>query len=691
VNVDQTGVLAHQLDGDGEPLLLLNGGMMSISSWNPFIEPFVERYRVVRCDFRGQLRSHEPPHRTLDGHVADVIALLDTLEIERTRVIAASFGAEVGLLLAATHPARVASLVVATATDVATQLMRDGGAELGRACRDAAAGRAAASVGEILVPYFYSPAYVAAHRDELAARSAQIGLLPPWWFAAAAELLTSIEDLDLRPVLGKITCPVLVLAAGDDLVMPLDHARALATAIPGARLEIVPGSGHVLVVEQPERFIRSCLDFLASVSRYDGRVGRTLERIGAATIRREDSMRKPVYIAAYHQSKFGKLMGMQTPDIIATAVKEVCAEIKVDPTAIDVGSVGAVCNISLNKQGLLSGLMAMVPGLGAKPIEAVENACATGGQAILSVIHKLLLGDGEVGIAVGYEKMRDNDGKMDGKLIGEVLGYFSHPDERPGKVFVFPHLFAEVMELYMKTYGVREEHLAQIAVNEYGNAKYNPYAQMQKIQITLEQAMKIEGINRYVVEGLPLKTYDCSQITDGYAAMIVATEEGLKRLGVAKADVVEIAGYAQATDPLMKAGRDVLRPAGAYAAMGKAYAMAGATQADVNVAEVHDCFTVMAAIAAEVLGKAPVGKGAQYWVDGKAAVGGECGINTSGGLIAKGHPIGATGVAMIGWSAWQLLGKVPPELQVKNAKVAATFNIGGPICASVCTVLKRAS
>ena len=691
MNVERAGVLAHRLDGDGEPLLLLNGGMMSISSWDPFIQPFVERYRVVRCDFRGQLRSHEPPHRTLDGHVADLIALLDSLQIARTRVIGASFGAEVGLLLAATHPARVASMVVATATDVATPLMRDGGAELGRACRDAAAGRAPASVGEILVPHFYSPAYVAAHRDELAARSAQIALLPPWWFAAAAELLTSIEDLDLRPVLGKITCPVLVLAAGEDLVMPLDHARALAAAIPDARLEIVAGSGHVLVVEQPERFVRSCLDFLASVSRYDGRVDRAPQRIGAVTNRREDSMRKPVYIAAYHQSKFGKLMGMQPPEIIANAVREVCAEIKADPAAIDVGSVGAVCNVSLNKQGLLSGLMAMVPGLAAKPIDAVENACATGGQAILSVIHKLLVGDGEVGIAVGYEKMRDADGKMDGKLIGEVLGYFSHPDERAGKVFIFPHLFAEVMELYMKTYGVKEEHLAQIAVNEYGNAKYNPYAQMQKVQPTLEQAMKIEGINRYVVEGLPLKTYDCSQITDGYAAMIVATEEGLKRLGVAKADAVEIAGYAQATDPLMKAGRDVLRPAAAYAAMGKAYAMAGATSSDANVAEVHDCFTVMAAIAAEVLGKAPVGKGAQYWVDGKAAVGGECGINTSGGLIAKGHPIGATGVAMIGWSAWQLLGKVPPELQVKNAKVAATFNIGGPICASVCTVLKRAS
>jgi acetyl-CoA C-acetyltransferase len=96
----------------------------------------------------------------------------------------------------------------------------------------------------------------------------------------------------------------------------------------------------------------------------------------------------------------------------------------------------------------------------------------------------------------------------------------------------------------------------------------------------------------------------------------------------------------------------------------------------------------MGAIGTEVIGKAAYGQGAKYWVDGRAGVDGECGINTSGGLIAKGHPVGATGVAMLGWSAWQLLGKVPPALQVKHAKAAATFNIGGPICASVCTVLK---
>lgn len=402
-------------------------------------------------------------------------------------------------------------------------------------------------------------------------------------------------------------------------------------------------------------------------------------------------MRQPIYIAAYHQSKFGKLMGMTVPDIIKQAVEGVCREIKVEPSAIDVASIGAACNFSLNKQGLLAGLVAMVPGLAAKPIEAVENACASGGQAILSVIHKLLVGDGDVGIAIGYEKMRDAEGKVDGKLIGEVLGYFSHPDDRPGKVFIFPHLFAEVMDLYMKTHGVKEQDLARIAVIEYGNAKYNPYAQMQKVQLTLEQAMKIEGINRYVVEGLPLKTYDCSQITDGYAAVIIATGDGLRKLGVAKAGTVEIAGYAQATDPLTKEGRDVLRPRGAYTAMNRAYSMAGVTPADVTVAEVHDCFTVMGAIGAEVLGKAGYGRGAWYWADGKASVGGECTINASGGLIAKGHPIGATGVAMVGSCAWQLLGKAPTELQVKNPKVAATFNIGGTICSSVCTVLKPAS
>lgn len=401
-------------------------------------------------------------------------------------------------------------------------------------------------------------------------------------------------------------------------------------------------------------------------------------------------MNTPIYIAAYNQSKFGKLMDMKVPDILANAVNAVCRQIDVPPSVIDVGSVAGPCSISLNEQGLLAGLVASVPGLEGKSIESVENACASGGTAVLSVIRKLLLGEGNVGIAVGYEKMRDAEGKMDGALIGKVLGFYSHPSERPGKVYVFPHLFAEIMRDYMKAWGATEADLAEVAVQEYANAKYNSCAQMNKVQITLEQALKIEGINKYIVDGLPLKTYDCSQITDGYAALILATGEGLAKLGIPKHETVEVAGYGEAADPLTKGGRDVLRPAGAYRAMSAAYKMAGLTPADINVAEVHDCFSVMGAIGAEVIGKAQPGEGAKYWVEGKAKPHGECGINTSGGLIAKGHPIGATGVAMIGWAALQLLGRVPAELQVKSSRAAATFNIGGPVCASVCTVLKPA-
>jgi acetyl-CoA C-acetyltransferase len=398
---------------------------------------------------------------------------------------------------------------------------------------------------------------------------------------------------------------------------------------------------------------------------------------------------KRVYIAAYHQSKFGKLLGMTVPEIVKNSIEGVCREINTDASLLDVGAVAAVCNISLNEQGLVSGLAAAVPGLASKPIESVENACASGGQAVLSTILKLQAGWGDTGFATGYEKMRDAEGKMDGKLVGKALGFFSHPDERAGKIYIFPHLFAEIMEAYIKEHKVTEAELAEISVQEYANANKNPFAQMNKVKITLADATRIDERNRYIVEGLPLKTYDCSQISDGYAAMILATEEGLAKLGVHRADAVEIAGYAQATDPLLKAGRDVLRPAGAMRAMKRAYEMAGMTPEDVNVAEVHDCFSVMGAIGAEVIGKAKVGEGAKFWGEGKAGVDGECGINLSGGLIAKGHPIGASGVAMLGTCFTQLMGRMPEGLQMKNPKAAATFNVGGAICASVCTVLKR--
>jgi acetyl-CoA C-acetyltransferase len=397
---------------------------------------------------------------------------------------------------------------------------------------------------------------------------------------------------------------------------------------------------------------------------------------------------KPIYIAAYSQSKFGKLLAVTQEQMIASAVTGVCAEIGVTADQIDSGSIAAACNFSLHQQGLMAGLLAGVPGMAAKPLEAVENACASGGQAVLSGIYKLQAGIGETAIAVGLEKMRDDQGRADGVRVGAALGYFSDPAERGGKTFVFPHIFAEIMQQYMQHWSVSEAELAAIAVQEYANARHNPYAQMQKVELTLEQATTVGGNNRYLVEGLPLKTYDCSQITDGYAAMILATEEGLKRLGVDRHSCVQIAGWGQAVDPLQHQQRKVLEPAGAYRAMRGAYEIAGITPAEIQAAEIHDCFTVMGALGTEILGKAKPGKGAAYWAEGYAGPDADCGINTSGGLIAKGHPVGATGIAMIGWAAWQLLRKVPAPLQVRNAEYAATFNIGGPVCASVCTVLR---
>ena len=398
---------------------------------------------------------------------------------------------------------------------------------------------------------------------------------------------------------------------------------------------------------------------------------------------------KRVYIAAYHQSKFGKLFGMTVPEIAKNSIESVCQEINADPSLLDVGTVGAACNISLNEQGLVSGLAAAVPGLASKPIESVENACASGGQAVLSTILKLQAGWGETGFAMGYEKMRDAEGKMDGKLVGKALGVYSHPDERAGKTYIFPHLFAEIMECYIKRHKVTEADLATIAVEEYANGNKNPLGADEQSQGHAggrHENRGPESLHRRwpAAENLRLLAdYRWLRGADS------GDRRGLTKLGVSKADAVEIAGFAQATDPLLKEGRDVLRPAGANRAMRRAYEMAGLTPQDVNVAEVHDCFTVMGAIGAEVIGKAKVGEGAKYWVDGKARVDGECGINLSGGLIAKGHPIGATGVAMLGSCFWQLTGRMPEGLQMKNPKAAATFNVGGAICASVCTVLKR--
>jgi pimeloyl-ACP methyl ester carboxylesterase len=258
-------LLAHRLDGAGPPLLLLNGGLMSYTAWDSLLPALAARHRVIRCDLRGQLRSPGPAHATVEGHVADLVALLDHLDVTRAHVVGTSFGALVGVALAALAPARVASLVATTVGPVATPELAGHARTLADACRAAAAGGHAAGVIELIAGALYAPDYVAAHRSDFAERAHQLGALPPAWWSGVVGILDALERFDLRPLLPRVAIPTLVLAAELDLLFPPEQGRSLANAIAGARFAVVSGSGHVLIQERPEEFIRHCLDFISSL------------------------------------------------------------------------------------------------------------------------------------------------------------------------------------------------------------------------------------------------------------------------------------------------------------------------------------------------------------------------------------------------------------------------------------------
>lgn len=261
-------LLSYRLDGSGKTVLLLNGGLMSMVSWDRIVARLSQSYQVLRCDLRGQMQSPGRPHPHLDGHVDDLIYLLETLDMSNAHVIGTSFGAEVGLLLAARHSSRVTSLVTATAADVFVEVSEflTWSNPLREASRIAAAGGDRMGFYDRLTERLYSRAYIEAHRDELEVRRRQVATLPDSWFASADRLLATLETLDLRPYLPQISCPTLVLIAELDELVPPTRSRALAEGIRGSRVEIVKGSGHALVFEHPEQFVEICLDFLSSVA-----------------------------------------------------------------------------------------------------------------------------------------------------------------------------------------------------------------------------------------------------------------------------------------------------------------------------------------------------------------------------------------------------------------------------------------
>lgn len=256
-------VLTHQVDGSGEPLLLLNGGMMSFSAWDPFVPPLAERHRVVRCDFRGQLRSPGLPPDGFSGHAGDLVRLLDHLGVGRCHVAGTSYGAFAGLHLAALAPERVASLVAMTVAVGVSGEMWTEAREMAVACREALAGGSREKVYDLIAAFAFSPEWAAAHAPEIASRRVLVAHLPDAWFEGLAGLLGALEGLDVTPLLPKISCPVLVLLAEGDRAMPREGGEALAKGLPHGELAVVRGSGHALVVEKPRETIDFLLAFLA--------------------------------------------------------------------------------------------------------------------------------------------------------------------------------------------------------------------------------------------------------------------------------------------------------------------------------------------------------------------------------------------------------------------------------------------
>lgn len=260
-------LLTHRLTGreNAPPVILLNGGMMTMAAWEPVAAVLEKDFRVIRCDLRGQLLSPGEPEPSLEAHVQDVIALLDHLGVERVHLAGTSFGALVALRLAAFRPERAASVAVIAATDRITPDVWEGSVRVREAALEAAAGAGdGGRVLDLIFPVTYSPRYLQTFRTVLEAHRAQVAALPPIWFLGTARIVSALEDLDLTPLLPDVQAPALVVAGEEDRMFPPERSRALAAAIPGARLELVPGAPHGMVIERAGDVAAILRGFLAA-------------------------------------------------------------------------------------------------------------------------------------------------------------------------------------------------------------------------------------------------------------------------------------------------------------------------------------------------------------------------------------------------------------------------------------------
>ena len=388
-------------------------------------------------------------------------------------------------------------------------------------------------------------------------------------------------------------------------------------------------------------------------------------------------VRKPlVSIVSAGLSKFGRREGVYGRELFAEAAREAfqgCPNL--DPVkdieALFVGHMGE----SYEHQGHTGPTLSDWAGLLPKPAMRLESACASSGAAIRTGIFAILSGMHNIVMVGGVEKMTH-------RTTPEVTEFLAMASDFPFEQWhgiTFPGLYALMATAHMHKYGTTEEQMAMVAVKNHHNGALNPKAHMQK-EVTLEKALSSR------VVAWPLKLYDCSLITDGASCLILTRPELARKFTDTP---VHIIGSGQASDAIGLYEREELTTLKAGKLAGKeAYKMAGVRPQDLDVAEVHDCFTIAEIIAYEDLGFCKPGKGGSLVEHGVTTLEGKIPVNTSGGLKSKGHPVGATGTAQA-YEIYLQLTEQAGRRQVSGAEVALTHNLGGSGATATVHVYRR--
>ncbi|MCR4335622.1 MAG: thiolase domain-containing protein [archaeon] len=385
---------------------------------------------------------------------------------------------------------------------------------------------------------------------------------------------------------------------------------------------------------------------------------------------------RSVSIVGQGLTRFGERWDKSLRELVAEAGLAAVKDSGIDGHKIEAVYGGTMASGRLIGQEHIGALIADQMGLNPLPAHRMEAACASGSIALRNAMLAIASGEHDIVAVGGVEKMTEVD-------AGEVSTALGGAGDQETELFhgaTFPALYALMARRHMKEYGTTEEQMATVSVKNHKNAMDNPYAQFHK-EFTLDQVMN----SGYVAS--PLKLLDCSPITDGAAAVILAATDVAKKYSE---QPIEIIGSGQASGTIALTGRKNLTGIEATTIASKiAFEKAKLTQKDVDFAEVHDCFTIAEIMAIEDLGFFKKGEGGKATEQGKTAMDGEIPINTSGGLKGKGHPVGATGVAQAIEAVQQLQNKAGKR-QIKDANIGLTHNVGGSGATVVVNLYRRA-